>query len=433
MRPGALATALLACATVAVASVALPFAPLYDPWTWLTWGREIAHLDLDTSAGASWKPLPALVCATFAWAGDWAPDAWLAIARTAWFAVPVLAWSLAGCLAGPAGRPAACGAVAAAGVVLVHDGFTSHVRQMTGGLSEPMLAALALGAILAALSRRPGVALWLALAACLLRPEAWPFAAAYAWGTVRSGGARPAPVVAGALLVPLLWFGPDLLAAEDALEGAERAREGTGSPPVEALEVLGRALVMAPVVLWGGFAALLALRPRPDRAIRVLAAGALAWIALVALMAVAGYAGLPRFMAPAAAVVCVLGAVGVVRVASDPRLPAAGVAAVALLALADASWRLAEVPDELGRARDEAASTDDLRALARAERPAILACPPVATTDFQAQPPLAWQLEVPVADVGLTAGPPREGTLVTGLPGEWEAVRAPVCAGDGRD
>src|SRR5687768_4233123 len=43
---------------LAAVSLVLPFEPVFDAWSWLIWGREVADLDLDTSAGASWKPLP---------------------------------------------------------------------------------------------------------------------------------------------------------------------------------------------------------------------------------------------------------------------------------------------------------------------------------------------------------------------------------------
>ena len=74
-RRGAPAAPLvLACLAVAALAHALPAAPTYDPWAWISWGREIVHLDLDTRTGPSWKPLPVLFTTPFALAGDrWAP------------------------------------------------------------------------------------------------------------------------------------------------------------------------------------------------------------------------------------------------------------------------------------------------------------------------------------------------------------------------
>ena len=39
----------------------LPYLPVYDPWAWLIWGRELLHGGLETAAGPSWKPLPVLI------------------------------------------------------------------------------------------------------------------------------------------------------------------------------------------------------------------------------------------------------------------------------------------------------------------------------------------------------------------------------------
>ena len=44
----------------------LPAGPTYDPWAWITWGREITEWNLDTRTGPSWKPLPVLFTTPFA-------------------------------------------------------------------------------------------------------------------------------------------------------------------------------------------------------------------------------------------------------------------------------------------------------------------------------------------------------------------------------
>ena len=43
---------------IAALSLLIPSTPSYDPWAWLVWGSEIVHLDLHTTGGPSWKPLP---------------------------------------------------------------------------------------------------------------------------------------------------------------------------------------------------------------------------------------------------------------------------------------------------------------------------------------------------------------------------------------
>src|SRR3954468_80422 len=68
---------------IAALSLVGPSNLTYDAWYWLIWGREILHLDLNTVVGSSWKPLPALVDATYAWTGtSVAPMLWLWVART---------------------------------------------------------------------------------------------------------------------------------------------------------------------------------------------------------------------------------------------------------------------------------------------------------------------------------------------------------------
>src|SRR4051794_16567270 len=73
----------VACSAAALAglSLLLPSAPTYDPWAWILWGREILHLDLATTGGPSWKPLPVLLTTPFALFGAAAPALWLVTAR----------------------------------------------------------------------------------------------------------------------------------------------------------------------------------------------------------------------------------------------------------------------------------------------------------------------------------------------------------------
>ena len=66
---------------IAALSLLIPSTPSYDPWAWLVWGREIIHLDLHTTGGPSWKPLPMLFTTVFALFGSAQPDLWLIVAR----------------------------------------------------------------------------------------------------------------------------------------------------------------------------------------------------------------------------------------------------------------------------------------------------------------------------------------------------------------
>src|SRR5215218_1311389 len=79
---GPVLPAVLACLAVAALTLLLPSTPTYDPWAWIMWGREIVHLDLVTTGGPSWKPLPILFTTPFSLLGDHtAAYLWLVIAR----------------------------------------------------------------------------------------------------------------------------------------------------------------------------------------------------------------------------------------------------------------------------------------------------------------------------------------------------------------
>src|SRR5712672_1301541 len=73
----------LACAELAIAALSLliPSTPSYEPWSWLVWGGEIAHLDLVTTGGPTWKPLPVIFTTGFSLFGGAAPDLWLVVSR----------------------------------------------------------------------------------------------------------------------------------------------------------------------------------------------------------------------------------------------------------------------------------------------------------------------------------------------------------------
>jgi hypothetical protein len=311
-------------------------------------------------------------------------------------------------------------------VLLIEDSYTPWLRQFAGGLSEPLLVALCLLAIDRALSDRHGHALLAGAAAALIRPEVWPFLAAYAiWACRRDPRLRTA-TIAGGFAVAAAWFVPDLVGSGNPFEGAERARGLEGGAPADAAEVLGRAFDLVPLALWplAALAAAIPIGPRP-LVVRVLAAGALAWIALVAVMAVAGYAGLPRFMAPAAAVVCVLagvGAAGAWRWVA-PRSPGLRVAAGAVLAiavLASLIPRAADLEADYQEARDLGERTHDLQAAAGGAVAPTSACGPVATDDALAVSALAWTLDLALSDVRLVNGPPRDaGLAVAAADGRW--------------
>ena len=434
---------------LAAISLLLPFFPVYDPWAWLVWGRELLHGGFETASGPSWKPLPVAICAPLSLLGGAAPQAWLLIARAGWLCSPLLAGLLAARLSGPeTGRWRwVAAAVAAGSVALTWDSFTPPLRQFTGGLSEPLLVALVLSAVWAALDERRGLALGLGTAAALLRPEVWPFLAIWAWFATQGHPRLRATAIAVAVLVPLAWFVPDIVGAGTPLEGGETARAG-GIEPLDGLEVLGRALA-APLAAAAIGVGLLLWRERKwlDRPLAILLAGAGAWIGLVALMAVAGFAGLPRFLAPATAVIAVLGGVGIARAAGRGRAftpyrcksSAAVVVATLAIAVAGFGWRLAQIPGDLDVVERQTTSIEHLFDLVDETGAApLLSCQDrVRMTRVREQTALAWELDEPIASVPIHFRP-HYGVALSTKPipagdvfahaGGWRATRLPCPA-----
>ncbi|MFP5364040.1 MAG: hypothetical protein ACLGI5_15085 [Thermoleophilia bacterium] len=407
-----LLSAVLACLVLAALSLLVADEPVYDAWAWLVWGRELARLELDMTSGPAWKPLPVVLAAALSLAGDAAPQLWLVVVRAAWLTAVVLAAQVSLMLT--AGRPPAArlagAAFAALGVVLLADEVTPWSRQVAGGMAEPLLVALVLGAVGAGLAGRPRTALALGALAALTRPEAFALLAVYALWCRRSQPRTRRLALGVALAVPALWLLPELLAGGRA--GATRAQTATSEP----LEALGWALAAPLAIAWP-----LTLAALHDRRARVLAAGAAGLVAIVAAMTLAGFAGLPRFTAPAAALVGVLGGAGLAALLARcvrPRgsIVALGAAALALTVLA-LPGRVAELADGWRTAARDGVSHDRLRAVAGAVgRDRLLACGRLATSETLVRTALAWRLGVPLSAVVSFADPPRlSGAFVVDL------------------
>ena len=251
------------CACVlAAGSLALPSALGYDPYAWLVWGRELAHLDLSTTGGPSFKPLPALVTAPLSPAPDLVPPAWALIVRSTGLLGVVLAFRVAARLAGPA-----AGATAALATALAEG----QVRNGLQGYSEPLLICLALGAVDAHLA---AAGVWRSASACSARSSGR--SSGCSWRSRRSGpGARTAafrPALAGGLVaVPALWVGLDWWGSGELLHGGSVARstppESAALTDRPALTVVRRAaeLVTAPVLAAALAAAAMAVQRRDRR------------------------------------------------------------------------------------------------------------------------------------------------------------------------
>jgi hypothetical protein len=425
----------LGCFALAALSLALPSVPDKDPWSWIVWGREVVHLDLDTGAGSSWKPLPVLFTAPLSVAGGIAPELWLVVARAGGLLAVLFAYRIAARLAGPV-----AGVVAA--VCLVGADW---MRLLGHGNIEPLSAGLALGAVDRHLDGRRVQAVCLGALAALGRIELWPLLVLYAaWAFLQEVGARRAAVVGLVLVVPVLWLGGDWVGSGDALHGSKRAAgfqersskraekvaRRTGRPVEEQPSAVSRTLdgagdlLIPPALvaaLVGVLAALLGLARgapgdaevasvdrRRDGTALALAAAAAALFVLVLVMSLRGYGGSPRFLFPAAGLVCVLAGFGV---AALMRAAGGGWRAVAVALLVVA----ASVPFAIDRVRhdDRSLRTVDLRArlqedldrtVSRAGKERILRIGR-ATAPGQFRDQLAWDLGLGLRDVGYRRPP----------------------------
>ena len=297
----------MVCVLLAAASLALPSALGYDPYAWVVWGRELAHLDLSTTGGPSFKPLPVLVTAVLSPLGDLTPDAWALIVRAAGLLGVVFAFRVAARFAGVAGGAAAALAAALA---------ASQARNGLQGYSEPLLICLALGAVDMHLGGRTRWAFALGALGALVRPELWALLALYAAYTWASDPAfRPA--LAGTLLaVPALWIGLDWWGSGDLLHGGSVARstppESAALTDRPAFTVVRRSaeLVTAAVLAAAAVAVALAVRRRVG-VVMVLGLATALWVTAVAVMAELGFTGNIRYLAVPAGLLAVLGGIGV--------------------------------------------------------------------------------------------------------------------------
>ena len=400
------------CIALAALSLLAPWTPTYDPWAWLVWGREVSSLGLDTTAGPAWKPLPVLATTALAPLGAAAPALWLVLARAGGLFAVVLAFRLAARIAGSRG-PWFAGAVAALGL-LATVGF---LRGVAGGSSEGLLIALLLLAFDRHLKGRRSQALALGVAGALLRPEVWPFLAAYAlWLWLREPRSRR--TVALLLpLVPVLWLAPELWGSGSLLRSSERARvPNPGQPALAerpALDVLEGFATMLPLpVLLAALAMTGVAVVRRERVPLALAAGAAGWVALVAAMSEAGYSGEDRYLLVAAACGAILAGIGAGRAYGAAALRAPRVVAPAgalVLAVAVA----ASIPSA-HRLGEELAYAADLRSdLATAVERAggserLRSCGPLYAGRYRF-PLVAWHLRAHISDLDLA---PRETGVV---------------------
>ena len=296
-----------ACLALAGVSLLLPSAPTYDPWSWIIWGREIAHLDLVTTLGPSWKPLPVLFTTVFSFFGPAAPALWLVVARAGALAAVFFAYRVARRLGG-----GIVGGVAAAAALAIAPWW---IRNAALGNSEGLIVAFVLAAVDRELAGRRDVAFAMAVCAGLLRPEAWPFLAAYSvflmWRR-----ALPVRVVLGAGIVVLaLWLLPEWWGSGDLWRAAHRAKNVNPGAPTfadnPALQTLHNAggMLTAPLHVGLAAAAVMLVVAR-HRVVAALVVISIAWLGLVAYMTEDGFSGNQRYLMAPMALLMVLSGSG---------------------------------------------------------------------------------------------------------------------------
>jgi hypothetical protein len=297
----------------AAGSLALPGVPTTDPWAWVVFGREIVGPGpgLSTISPTGWKPLAVLFTAPLALFGTGAPSLWLVVVRCAGLVATVLAFRL--------GARAGC-VIAGALAALALLACSTWLRFLWAGNAEPLVVALLLGAIELHLRGRHDAAFVLGALAGLGRPEVWLLVGGYAV-YLRRSERRWWPLAVGVPTMVALWIVPDWMGSGDplhALHGEQGSGEFDGIQGAAApgLELLPRASGMAPVPVWLGAIAAVALGWRSsDRTVRVLAVVLVAWTVPTVLATALGYPAIPRYLVEPLAACCVLAGIGLVALA----------------------------------------------------------------------------------------------------------------------
>ena len=415
---------------LAAASLAYPSAPAYDPWAWIIWGRQVLHLDLVTTGGPTWKPLPVIFTTLFAPFGGAAPDLWLIVARAggimAVIFAAMLAYRLTAAVLGSRllgsdhNRFAAIAAAALAGAGLVLlAGFPDSVAL---GESEGLVVAALLLAILRGLDGAPRQAFALGFAAALIRPEVWPFFLLYGAYLWRGEPGARRLVAALFALTPVLWFLPEVWGSGSVSRGVQWAQHvRAGSPALThcpfCAEFSAQAWPLTITPFKVGLVGLLGLAimgvitrvPLVSRTAVALAGIGLAWILEEAVLTQVGFSGSDRYLMAPVALLIVAGATGwgaaltLSRRLAAPRptpslaLSCAVIVVGACLAMT-IPWRgshLARVSHAASELRYQAALWRDLRlaVLQAGGADRLVSCGMIQTNPSDA-PLAAWTLHV---------------------------------------
>ena len=333
---------------IAALSLLIPSTPSYDPWSWLVWGREVAHLDLQTTGGPTWKPLPVIFTTVFSLFGKAAPDLWLVVGRagalmavgmvfkmcvrlTRQLAVRGAEDEVRSSPSSALGPAILAGLVAAFGLTFAGGFITSSAL----GYSEGLMTALVLIAVDRHLDGRHRQAFAVGFAAALDRPEIWLFWGPYGlWLFWKDPGARKLVVVLFAL-IPVLWFLPEYWGSGHFFRGVTRAHTPRSNsaafakcpfctefakhawPTVptrtKAVAIIAGLFAAAGLVRAfraGGRAALATPRRQAMAGIAIAAALGFGWWVVISVMTQIGFSGNDRYLILGAALVEIAGGVG---------------------------------------------------------------------------------------------------------------------------
>jgi hypothetical protein len=331
---------------VGALSLLIPSTPSYDPWAWLVWGREIIHINLQTTGGPTWKPLPVIFTTIFALFGKAQPDLWLVVARAGAFAAVVMVFRLSFRLTREIGsyftkaNDAADRIVAwlpgllAGGIAALGLAFSGgYLSSNALGYSEGLATAAILIAVERHLDGKPRQAFVVGFIGALDRPEMWLFWGPYGLYLWFKDPSARKLVIGLFVAIPILWFGPEYWGSGHLLRGATRAQHVRSNSlalakcpfcseltqaawPTVLLRIKAAAIVLGGVVavlMWRGRRTPRTFFAEPGTRAQSAAAAAgvlgVAWFVVIAVMTQVGFSGNNRYLVFGSALIEICGGV----------------------------------------------------------------------------------------------------------------------------